>query len=224
MNTDQHGLDKRGSPLFDRVVTILEDARTRVSRTVNSAMVIAYWLIGREIVEEEQKGKRRAEYGKALIADLSRRLRERYGRGFSVPNVRNFRQFYLVYRQRVPKIRYPVGGESKPGKRYPAGSELQKGGKLRPSGGESDETEKGRPTGGEFQGFDEREHGAKIVPLLNLDHILDRPETCAFLRSLFGWCVGRLTESADLWDNQLTTRYQLETGRQEAATKNLAAT
>lgn len=76
---------------------------------------------------------------------------------------------------------------------------------------------------GLFQGFDEREDGAKIVPLLDLDHILDNPETCAFLRSLFGWCVGRLSEIADLWDDQLTTRYQLEAGRQEALTKDQKA-
>ena len=50
-------------PLFDRVVTILEQARTNVVRTVNSQMVIAYWLIGREIVEEEQQGQDRTESG-----------------------------------------------------------------------------------------------------------------------------------------------------------------
>ena len=83
--------------LFDRVVVILEDARRHVARTVNNAMVVAYWLIGREIVQELQGGAVKAEYGKQVIVDLSRRLTERYGRGFSVPNVRNFRQFYLVY-------------------------------------------------------------------------------------------------------------------------------
>lgn len=128
MNANKHELEHKNSELFDRVVSILDDARSHVARTVNSAMVIAYWLIGREIVEEEQKGKKRAEYGKALIEDLSRRLTERYGRGFSVPNVRNFRQFYLVYRERVPKIHYPTGGESGvPAKRYPAGSESVEG-------------------------------------------------------------------------------------------------
>ena len=60
--------------LFGRIVGILEEARTHVARTVNSAMVVAYWLIGREIVEEEQKGQKRADYGKAVIEDLSRRL------------------------------------------------------------------------------------------------------------------------------------------------------
>ena len=65
--------------LFNRVVSILEQARLNIVRTVNSQMVIAYWLIGREIVEDEQHGKARAEYGKRVIEDLSRRLAERYG-------------------------------------------------------------------------------------------------------------------------------------------------
>ncbi len=97
--------------LFNRVVVILEDARRHVARTVNNAMVVAYWLIGREIVQELQGGADKAEYGKQVIAYLSRRLTERYGRGFSVPNVRNFRQFYLVYQQRILEIRYPAGSE-----------------------------------------------------------------------------------------------------------------
>ena len=81
--------------LFNRVVEILEQARTNVVRTVNSQMVISYWLIGREIVEEEQRGEARAEYGKQLIEDLSRQLTQRYGKGFSTTNLRSFRQFFL---------------------------------------------------------------------------------------------------------------------------------
>jgi len=146
-STNEHELERDDSKLFDRVVAILEEARSHVSRTVNSAMVIAYWLIGREIVEEEQKGKKRAEYGRALIEDLSQRLTERYGRGFSVPNVRNFRQFYQVYRHRSPEIRYPEGSESRSEKRYLAGSESLKVGKLSQMGVES--TQKRRPAAGE---------------------------------------------------------------------------
>ena len=50
-------------------------------------MVVAYWLIGREIVEEEQKGQKRADYGKAVIEDLSKRLTQRYGKGFSASSL-----------------------------------------------------------------------------------------------------------------------------------------
>lgn len=83
--------------LFARVVDIIEAARGHVSRTVNTAMVDAYWLIGREIVEVEQRGAKRAGYGARLIEGLAERLMGRVGNGFSVPNLRNMRQFYLTY-------------------------------------------------------------------------------------------------------------------------------
>jgi len=97
--------------LFDRVARILEEARASVVRTVNTHMVVAYWLIGREIVQEEQGGQRRAGYGDTLLEDLSRRLTERYGKGYSTPNLRNFREFYHVYSNRISEIRHAVRGE-----------------------------------------------------------------------------------------------------------------
>ena len=97
--------------LLDRVVLILEQARTNVVRAVNSNMVTAYWLIGREIVQELQGGDERAEYGKQVIENLSRQLAERYGRGFSTTNLRYFRTFYTVYADRTPEIRHIAGGE-----------------------------------------------------------------------------------------------------------------
>jgi predicted nuclease of restriction endonuclease-like (RecB) superfamily len=114
--------------LFNRVVEILEQARTNVVRAVNSQMVISYWLIGREIVEEEQRGDARAEYGKQLIEDLSRQLTQRYGKGFSTTNLRYFRQFYLSYANRIPVIRHPSGGELPLNqKRRPIGGECAEG-------------------------------------------------------------------------------------------------
>ena len=83
--------------LFKRVAEIIEAASGSVARTVNSTMVQAYWLIGREIVVVEQQGKKRAGYGDELISLLSVRLTEQYGRGFSDKNLRKFRQFYLSY-------------------------------------------------------------------------------------------------------------------------------
>jgi len=97
--------------LFHRVVVILEQARARVVRSVNSEMVIAYWHIGREIVEHVQAGKERAEYGKRVIEELADRLHRRFGRGFSTTNLRYFRNFYEVYSGRVPEIRHLAGGE-----------------------------------------------------------------------------------------------------------------
>lgn len=103
-------MSKGSRPLFDRVAEILEQARVAVVRSVNSQMVIAYWLIGREIVEEEQKGSKSAHYGEHLIALLSQKLMRRYGKGFSVTNLKYFRQFYLLYRGRKALMGHAVGG------------------------------------------------------------------------------------------------------------------
>ena len=97
--------------VFGRIVDILEEARSHVARTVNSAMVVAYWLIGREIVEEEQKGQKRADYGKAVIEDLSRRLKGRYGKGYSAVSLWNMRKFYQTYIGRSATILSPSGRE-----------------------------------------------------------------------------------------------------------------
>ena len=83
--------------LFRRVASIVEAARGQVARSVNTAMVHAYWLIGREIVEVEQKGEKRAEYGKELMTHLATKLTARFGRGFGVATLRRVRQFYLAY-------------------------------------------------------------------------------------------------------------------------------
>lgn len=88
---------KKESPLYHRIREILDSARAGVARTVNSTQVLANWLIGREIVEEEQKGKGRAEYGEALIRDLAKRLREEFGSGYSKDNLFWFRRFYSNY-------------------------------------------------------------------------------------------------------------------------------
>ncbi|NVM89983.1 putative nuclease of restriction endonuclease-like (RecB) superfamily [Variovorax sp. SG517] len=92
---------KATRPLFSRVREILDAARARVVRTVNTTQVAANWLIGREIVEEEQRGQRRAGYGAKLLADLSTRLTAEFGRGYSADNLEAFRQFYLDYPQLI---------------------------------------------------------------------------------------------------------------------------
>lgn len=76
---------------------ILEQARGKARSAVNAAMVEAYWLIGRRIVEEEQRGQHKAEYGARLIEDLSTALTEDFGKGFSYANLYNCRQFYLTF-------------------------------------------------------------------------------------------------------------------------------
>ena len=89
--------DHREDALYEHVAQIIEAARAEVSRTVDTAMVHAYWLIGREVVEVEQVGKDRAAYGKQIIERLAGRLSARFGKGFSPRTLRRIRQFYLTY-------------------------------------------------------------------------------------------------------------------------------
>ena len=83
--------------IYQRVREILDKARENVFYAVNYEMVLAYWNIGREIVQAEQRGDNRAEYGKKLISEISRQLTMEYGKGFDQSNVWNMRQFYRVF-------------------------------------------------------------------------------------------------------------------------------
>jgi predicted nuclease of restriction endonuclease-like (RecB) superfamily len=134
----EHPASEAPDALFDRVAAILDAARGSVVRAVNSRMVLAYWLIGREIVQDLQGGDERAKYGKAVLADLSRRLTIRYGEGYSTTNLKYFRIFYQAFGDRGLGIRHPVGDEfgqpanvrpgatsRKPRFRHPLGDELK---------------------------------------------------------------------------------------------------
>ncbi len=83
--------------LAGRITTIIESARNRVQSVVDHEMVRAYWEVGREIVEDEQKGEKRAEYGKAVIQNLSHELTHRHGKGFAASNLLTMRRFYLTF-------------------------------------------------------------------------------------------------------------------------------
>lgn len=105
--------------LYGRVRDILQAARNQAARSVNTAQVVANWLIGREIVEDEQRGQHRADYGARLLAGLSSQLSVDFGRGYSVDNLEAFRQFYIDYPQLISetmsrKLGYsgPVDGNS----------------------------------------------------------------------------------------------------------------
>ena len=82
---------------INEIKTILKNARQKAYTAVNSAMVEAYWEIGRRIVEEEQNGKERAEYGKEILQNLSKELTEEFGKGYSYRTLREIRQFYLMF-------------------------------------------------------------------------------------------------------------------------------
>ncbi len=82
---------------YNKIAELLKNARSKVVQTVNKTMVYTYFEIGRTIVEEEQKGKKRAEYGKQIIKELSQKLTREFGKGFSTTNLKQMRQFYLTY-------------------------------------------------------------------------------------------------------------------------------
>ncbi len=90
-------IKKRKDSLFERISALIEEARKRVVTTVNIAEVYTKYSIGQYIVEDEQQGEYRAQYGKQVLQNLSARLTERFGDGWSYPNLRKIRQFYLTY-------------------------------------------------------------------------------------------------------------------------------
>ncbi len=81
--------------LLNQIRTLLSQNQHRLQQTVNHAMVQTYWQIGRLIVEEEQQGEVRAEYGKQQLQKISTQLTQEYGKGFTIRNLRNIRTFYL---------------------------------------------------------------------------------------------------------------------------------
>ena len=86
--------------LLTEIKQVIEKARNQVKQTVNSAMVLAYWEIGRLIVEQEQQGQSRAAYGKAQLKQMSATLSAEFGKGFDVTNLRNMRRFYTAFEKR----------------------------------------------------------------------------------------------------------------------------
>ena len=95
VKTDE--LDVQYQSIFGDVSIIIDAARRSAARSVNAVMTAAYWMIGQHIVEFEQSGEERAEYGTALIKRLAEDLTQRFGRGFSRQNIQQMRLFYLSY-------------------------------------------------------------------------------------------------------------------------------
>lgn len=89
--------DLQNTQLLQNISSLLDNARKKVAVAVNQTIVLTYYGIGRMIVEDEQNGEDRAEYGKAVLKDLSLYLTERFGKGFSASNLKQIRQFYIVY-------------------------------------------------------------------------------------------------------------------------------
>lgn len=105
---NQYNVDE----LYVKISKHIDNARSNIIRSVDSEMVNAYWKIGKDIVEEEQVGQDRAKYGAFILKNLSQRLTEKYGKGFSLSTLKNARQFYVEY-QDIPPISYAVRSQSK---------------------------------------------------------------------------------------------------------------
>ena len=94
---NKNDIDRVHDDVFNSIKILMDKARNEVFREVNNILVQTYWEIGRIIVEDEQGHSERAEYGRALINDLSRQLTKEYGKGFSKSNLFNMRNLYLSY-------------------------------------------------------------------------------------------------------------------------------
>lgn len=100
INIVHHNADQ----LFEQVSHLIAEARSHVARAVNSAMVTTYYEIGRHIVENEQNGQQRAQYGKQVLQELSARLTAEFGKGWSVETLTNCRKFFSVYSKSYPVV------------------------------------------------------------------------------------------------------------------------
>jgi predicted nuclease of restriction endonuclease-like (RecB) superfamily len=88
---------KQDSKIFSQIKELLQSAKSKIATSINTYMVQTYFEVGKIIVEHEQEGKEKAEYGKSTLKDLSSKLTGEFGKGFSVDNLENMRRFYLAY-------------------------------------------------------------------------------------------------------------------------------
>ncbi len=101
-------LSKSNNQLFGKILDLLNESRKFVVTSINQSIVLTYFEVGRLIVEDEQKGKERAKYGKAVLKELSQKLTKEFGKGYSVYNLERMRNFYLSYKKRITGIEKPA--------------------------------------------------------------------------------------------------------------------
>lgn len=118
--------------LIHEIRSLIQSARRAVVQSVDLIQVLTNFEIGRRIVEHEQQGAERAEYGKALLKELSIELTEEFGKGFSERNIRSMSKFFLTYQDRLPEIRQmpsakfqPVQESQRPSGKLPVGGKCQ---------------------------------------------------------------------------------------------------
>jgi hypothetical protein len=115
--------------LFEEIRKLVQAARKTAVTAINSLQVLTGFEIGRMIVEHEQQGAQRAEYGKKILKELSVRLTEEFGQGFSRSNLEYMRKFYLAYRERLPKKSQMPSGKlhDAPKSQIPSGKSTRQG-------------------------------------------------------------------------------------------------
>ena len=102
-------LTKNTANLFSRIRNLIEGSRQKLVQTVNSTMVLTYFQIGKIIVEDEQKGKAKAKYGAGTLKELSAKLSAEFGKGFSVQNLENMRNFYRAFgKSQTPSVKFTL--------------------------------------------------------------------------------------------------------------------
>lgn len=116
--------DLQNTALLKQVIVLLRSARQKVVKQVNSVMLQTYFVIGRMIVEEEQKGKLRANYGVGLLKEISKGLSKEFEKGFSVDSLENMRKFYLVYSHTKSISETASRKSANPNQELPIGLEL----------------------------------------------------------------------------------------------------
>ena len=97
MNKIEKGIES--SMVYLQIKKLMENARKQVSVKINNILVQTYWEVGKIIIEDEQENNERAEYGKKLLKELSKKLTKEHGKGFSKSNLFNMRKFYLKYQK-----------------------------------------------------------------------------------------------------------------------------
>ena len=110
---------KNSQSLPERVITLIEEARRKVASAANVALVYTYYEIGRMIVEDEQGGKERAAYGDKTLAELSEKLTAKFGKGWSIANLKLMRQFFITYSNSLNTV-YPIGTPNGQATPFPA--------------------------------------------------------------------------------------------------------
>lgn len=98
---DNTTITDSNNQLYGRISELLANAKKYVAQTVNQTIVITYYEVGRLIVEDEQHGQERAEYGKSVLKELSLKLTKDFGKGYSVYNLERMRKFYLTYKNSI---------------------------------------------------------------------------------------------------------------------------